>query len=390
MRALPAPNTIEERTSEMVQEPRVYLDHAASSPMPASVLAAVTEAMGRRGNPSSLHASGRDARRWLEQARESVAADLGARPGEVVFCSGGTEANNLALLGAAGTDGEVLVSAVEHPSVAEAHRLLGARARVLEVDASGRVDPATVGSAIGPATRLVSVMWVNNETGVVQPVPQIAAAARTAGVLAHSDAVQAVGHLPVGFAASGLDLLSLSGHKLGAPVGIGALLVRRGVTLAAPGFGGGQEAKLRSGTVPVALAVGLAAALREATARLADEAVRLAGLGRRLAAGLTGLPGATVNTTAPASPAIVHVSFDGVRADDLLLLLDAAGIDCSTGSACTAGVHQPSEVLLAMGRSLAEASGSLRFSFGPSTTDAEIDRVLAVLPAALESARAAF
>jgi cysteine desulfurase len=233
-------------------------------------------------------------------------------------------------------------------------------------------------------------MWVNNETGVVQPVPEIARAARAAGALAHSDAVQAVGHLPVDFAASGLDLLSLSGHKLGAPVGIGALLVRRGVTLTAPGFGGGQEAKLRSGTVPVALAVGLATALRQATARLAEEAVRLTGLGRRLAEGLARLPGVTVNTTLPASPAIVHLSFDGVRADDLLLLLDAAGIDCSTGSACTAGVHQPSEVLLAMGRSLAEASGSLRFSFGPTTRDADIDRVLTLLPGALESARAAF
>ncbi len=373
-----------------MQDTRVYLDHAASSPMPASVRDAVAEAMGRAGNPSSLHASGRDARRRLEQARESVAADLGARPGEVVFCSGGTEANNLALLGAAGTHGDVLVSAVEHPSVAEARRLLGERVRVLAVDAAGRVDPAAVSSAIGPATRLVSVMWVNNETGVVQPVREIARVAGTAGVLAHSDAVQAVGHLPVDFAASGLDLLSLSGHKLGAPVGIGALLVRRGLTLNPPGFGGGQEAKLRSGTVPVALAVGLAAALREATARLPDEAERLAGLGRRLVTGLTALPGATVNTTTPASPAIVHVSFDGVRADDLLLLLDAAGIDCSTGSACTAGVHQPSEVLLAMGRSLAAAAGSLRFSFGPSTTGAHVERVLAVLPGALASARAAY
>lgn len=374
----------------MVQEDRVYLDHAASSPMPASVRAAVAEAMARPGNPSSLHASGRDARRRLEQARESVAEDLGARPPEVVFCSGGTEANNLAVLGVAGAEGEALVSAVEHPSVAESRRILGGRARVLDVDSSGRVDPAAVSAAIGPATRLVSVMWVNNETGVVQPVREVAAAAGAAGVLAHSDAVQAVGHLPVDFAASGLDLLSVSGHKLGAPVGIGALLVRRGVTLAAPGFGGGQEAKLRSGTVPVALAVGLAAALREATVRLAEEASRLTGLGRRLVAGLARLPGVTVNTTAPASPAIVHLSFAGVRADDLLLLLDAQGIDCSTGSACTAGVHQPSEVLLAMGRSLAEASGSLRFSFGPATTELDIDRVLAVLPGALESARAAF
>ena len=380
----------------MVQAARMYLDHAASSPMPASVREATSGAMALAGNPSSLHASGRAARRLLEQARESVAADLGAGPGEVVFCSGGTEANNLALLGAvgsagvAGPEGEVLVSAVEHPSVAEARRVLGGRARVLAVDAAGRVDPAAVAAGLGSRTRLVSVMWVNNETGVVQPVREIAELARAAGVLAHSDAVQAVGHLPVDFGASGLDLLSLSGHKLGGPVGIGALLVRRGVVLAPPGFGGGQEAKLRSGTAPVALAVGLAAALREATARLADEAVRLAGLGARLIAGLRGLPEVVVNTTAPASPAIVHATFAGLRADDLLLLLDAAGIDCSTGSACTAGVHQPSEVLLAMGRTVAEASGSLRFSFGPTTTDADIERLLAVLPGAVETARAAY
>ena len=374
----------------MVQETRVYLDHAASSPMPASVREAMAEALAGAGNPSSLHGSGRAARRRLEQARESVAADLGARPGEVVFCSGGTEANNLAVLGAAGAAGEVLVSAVEHPSVIEARRVLGERLRVLAVDDTGRVDPSGVAAAIGPATRLVSVMWVNNETGAVQPVAAVAEQARLAGVLAHSDAVQAVGHLPVDFGSSGLDLLSFSGHKLGGPVGIGALLVRRGVTLTAPGFGGGQEARLRSGTVPVALAVGLAAALRESVRRLAGEATRLAGLGDRLLTGLRALPGVRVNTTAPATPAILHASFEGVRSDDLLLLLDAAGIDCSTGSACTAGVHQPSEVLLAMGRDLAAASGSLRFSFGPSTTPAEIDAVLRVLPGALASARAAY
>ncbi|MDQ7992718.1 MAG: cysteine desulfurase family protein [Propionicimonas sp.] len=370
--------------------PRVFLDHAASSPVSAPVLAAMADAWGVPGNPSSLHTAGRAARRVLEQARESVAADLGAHPGEVILCSGGTEANNLALLGAAGADGRILVSAVEHPSVLEARRVLGERVGVLGVDAAGRVDPAGIAAAVGPATRLVSVMWVNNETGVVQPVAEVTAAAHAAGVWCHSDAVQAVGHLPVDFAGSGLDLLSLSAHKVGGPVGIGALLVRRGVRLAAPGFGGGQEAKLRSGTVPVALAVGLATALRLAVTRLSEESVRLAELGDRLRAGLAAVPGVRVNTTSPASPAIVNLTVDGTRADDLLMLLDAAGIDCSTGSACTAGVHQPSEVLLAMGRSLAEASGSLRFSFGPATTPGDIDAVLGALPAAVERARSAF
>lgn len=369
---------------------RVFLDHAASSPVSEPVAAAMAPLWGLPGNPSSLHVSGRTARRHLEEARESIAADLGARPGEVVLCSGGTEANNLALLGATGPDGEVVVSAVEHPSVIEARGLLGGRLRVLAVDGDGRVDPATIEAAVTPATRLVSVMWVNNETGAVQPVSAVADAAHKAGVSCHSDAVQAVGHLPVDFAGSGLDLLSLSAHKLGGPVGIGALLVRRGVELAAPGFGGGQEARLRSGTVPVALAVGFATALRLAVTRIEAEARRLRALGERLVAGLGAVPGVRVNTTGPASPAIVNVTVPGTRADDLLLLLDAAGIDCSTGSACTAGVHQPSEVLLAMGRDLAEASASLRFSFGPTTTTADIDTLLAALPDAAARARTAY
>ncbi|MEA4943179.1 MAG: cysteine desulfurase family protein [Propionicimonas sp.] len=368
----------------------MYLDHAASSPLTGSAAAAMAEVWGRPGNPSSLHASGREFRRLLEQARESIAADLGAHPSEVVFTSGGTEANNLAVLGAVGAAGEVLISAVEHPSVAEARRVLGERAQVLEVDASGRVDPGVIPSRVRPATRLVSVMWVNNETGVVQPVAAVAAAARAAGVLAHSDAVQAAGQLAVDFGAAGLDLMSVSAHKVGGPVGIGALLVRRGVTLLAPGFGGGQEARLRSGTVPVALAVGFAAALRQAVDRLDREPRRLAGLRDRLLVGLSGLDGVVVNSTAPASPAILNATFAGTRADDLLLLLDAAGIDCSTGSACTAGVHQPSEVLLAMGRTLAEASASLRFSFGASTGEADIDALLGALPDALVRARAAY
>lgn len=374
----------------MTQAARQFLDHAAGSPVTGPVLAAMAEVWELPGNPSSLHTSGRTLRRHLEQARESVAADLGAHPSEVVFCSGGTEANNLALLGAAGAAGEVLVSAVEHPSVRQADRVLGDRLRVLGVDADGRVDPAAIGQAVSPATRLVSVMWVNNETGVIQPVAGIVAAARAAGVWCHSDAVQAAGHLRVDFAASGLDLLSVSAHKVGGPVGVGALLVRRGVGLVPSGFGGEQEARLRSGTVPTALAVGFATALRLAVDRLDGEAGRLAALGERLRAGLAAIPDTRVNTMAPASPAIVNVTVSGTRADDLLLMLDAAGIDCSTGSACTAGVHQPSEVLLAMGRDLADASGSLRFSFGPDTDAAAIDAVLAVLPDAVERARLAY
>ncbi len=369
---------------------RAYLDHAASSPMSASVVEAMAVVWQRAGNPSSLHTAGRGLRRILEQARESIAADLGARPSEVVFCSGGTEANNLALLGAAGPDGGLVVSAVEHPSVARVRDVLGSRVVVAPVDAEGRVDAASLRSALTRGTRCLSVMWANNETGVLEPVDELVEVARSAGVISHSDAVQAVGHVPVDFAASGLDLLSLSAHKLGGPVGIGALVVRRGVSVVPTGFGGGQESRVRSGTVPVALAVGFAAALRDAVARLDTEALRLTALGDRLIAGVRGIPEVRVNTVGAASPAIVHVTVRGTRADDVLLLLDAGGIDCSTGSACAAGVHQPSEVLLAMGRTAAEAAAGLRFSFGPTTTAADVETLLAVLPSAVERARSAF
>ena len=233
-------------------------------------------------------------------------------------------------------------------------------------------------------------MAVNNETGAVQPVTEVARIAHEAGTWAHTDAVQAFGHLSVDFAASEVDLLSVSAHKLGGPVGIGALVVRRGIRLTSTGFGGGQEARLRSGSVPVALAVGFAAAARRAIERRETEAARLAALRDRLIATAVRLVGDTrSNTIAPSSPAIVNLTFAGVRADDVLLLLDAAGIDASTGSACTAGVHQPSEVLLAMGASQDAAAASLRFSFGPQTTDADVDRLLAVLPDAVERARRA-
>jgi cysteine desulfurase len=369
---------------------RTYLDHAASSPAVDEAVAAMSDALARAGNPSSLHASGRAARRLLEDARESLAADLGAHPTEVVLTSGGTEANNLALLGSRTPERpELAVSAIEHPSVAAVRGRPGPVV-VLPVTASGHLDLDAAGALVGSRTALVSVMWVNNETGAVQPVPRVAGLAHRVGALAHSDAVQAFGHLGVDFAASGLDLLSVSAHKLGGPVGIGALLVRRGTRLSASGFGGGQEAGLRSGTVPVALAAGFAAAGRAASARREGEAVRLAGLRDRLVAGAVATVHDTgVNTIAPCSPAIVNLTFAGVRADDVLLLLDAAGFDASTGSACTAGVHQPSEVLIAMGRSVEDAGASLRFSFGRDTTPEVIDALLAVLPGAVARARSA-
>jgi cysteine desulfurase len=233
-------------------------------------------------------------------------------------------------------------------------------------------------------------MWVNNETGAVQPIPDVVGLAHSVGALAHSDAVQAFGHLPLEFGASGLDLLSVSAHKLGGPVGIGALVVRRGVDLKPSGFGGGQEARLRSGTVPVALAAGFSAASRAVLQHRDSEAARLAVLRDRLISGALAAVGDVVtNTVGPCGPAIVNLTFAGTRADDVLLLLDAAGVDASTGSACTAGVHQPSEVLLAMGRTEAAAASSLRFSFGPDTTTAEVDTLLAILPSVVARARGA-
>jgi cysteine desulfurase len=369
---------------------RSYLDHAASSPMPAEVRSAMLEAFGQAGNPSSLHQSGRMARRLLEEARESLAACVGARPDEVVFTSGGTEANNIAVLGALRPDrSELAISAVEHPSVAAVRTRLE-HVRVLPVDADGRLETVRATELVGPGTALVSVMWVNNETGVIEPIADVVELAHSVGAWAHSDAVQAFGHVGVDFAASSLDLLTISAHKLGGPVGIGALVVGRGVTVRPSGFGGGQEARLRSGTLPAALAVGFAAAAQLAIAEQDDHRRRWAEFRDALICGvMASIEQVRVNSPVAASPAIVNLTFSGARADDVLLLLDAAGIDASTGSACTAGLHQPSDVLIAMGRTVAEAGSSLRFSFGPSTTASDIDRLLAVLPTAVARARTA-
>lgn len=370
---------------------RSYVDHAAGSPLLPGVLDAMSPVLTLAGNPNSTHTAGRRARRLLEEAREAIAARVGAQPSEVVFTSGGTESNNLAILGALGDSErpQLALSAVEHVSVA-AVAGRGAEVVRLPVTPDGQLELDAAARLVGDATALVSLIWVNNETGAIQPVSEVAELAHRSGARFHTDAVAALGHVGIDFAACGADLASLSGHKIGGPVGVGALLVRRGVRLQPVGFGGGQEARLRSGTVPVALAVGFAAAVEVAVARLAAETARLRELRDRLSAGIAALPDVRLNTVEPAGPAIVNATFSGTRADDLLLLLDEAGIEASTGSACSAGVHQPSEVLLAMGRSQAEASASLRFSFGPTTSASDIERLLAVLPASLATARRAF
>ncbi len=382
-----------EEGQESVMAERVYLDHAAGAPLLPAAHEAMAMAWAQPGNPSSLHTAGRTARRLLEESRESLAASVGARAGEVVFTSGGTEANNLFLLGAAGARPErsrLVIGGGEHPSVAGVVERLPGRVDVLPLDADGRLVAGSE-SAIGPDTAAASTMLVNNETGVVQSLDAVRVRARETGAWLHTDAVQAFGHLGLDFAALGVDAMTVTAHKLGGPVGIGALVIRRELTLAAPGFGGGQERRVRSGTAMTALAAGFAAAAREAVAELTSESARLAGLRKVLLRGITAsVAEARVNGAEPVSPAILNVTFADCRADDLLLILDAAGIDCSTGSACTAGVHQPSEVLLAMGRSVDEASASLRFSLGRSSDAAAVERVLAVLPEAVDRARAAF
>ncbi|RPF25762.1 cysteine desulfurase family protein [Georgenia muralis] len=385
---------------------RHYLDHAATTAVRPEVAARYAEELAQLGNPSSLHSAGRDARRRLEEAREQLAAALGAHPGEVVFTSGGTEADNLAVKGAwwaRRADRDALaVSAVEHHAVLEAAAWLAAHEHaqvdLLPVGPDGVLD---LGAAEDVLARragrvaLVSVMWANNETGVVQPVPGVVQLARRHGAAVHTDAVQAVGHVPVDFAAGGPDALTLSGHKLGAPVGTGALLARRELALAPVEHGGGQERGVRSGTIAVAGARALALAVELAVAEVADEGRRLRALRDRLATGvLATVPGARLTGPPPGSPdprlpGTVHVTVDGADADALLLGLDLAGVAASSGSACRAGVQEASHVLLAMGRDEDTARSALRLSLGRTSTDADVDAVLAALPSVVDGARRA-
>lgn len=365
---------------------RSYFDHAASSPLRPAAGVAISAAMQIGANPSATHASGRHAKAALEDARESIAASLGAHPSEVVFTSGGSEADSIAVLGSMRVrDGKALVSAVEHPAVLGA---LDYGAVAWPVGRDGHVRSETMPT--GPFA-VVSVMGVNNETGICHDLSRVVSAAHRLGAWAHSDLVQWVGHLPFDFADSGLDLASVSAHKIGGPVGIGALLIKRDIRPASLGLGGGQERSLRSGTQPVMLAVGFAAAVTEAVAELEAALARYSRWRSEILRVALALPdSSSASLEAKASPHIVSLTFAGLRADDLLFLLDDAGLDASVGSACRAGVHQPSDVLLAMGRSVHEASSSVRFSFGHTTTDADVQRLCAVLPEAVAQARNAY
>jgi cysteine desulfurase len=364
----------------------IYLDHAATTPVRTEVREAMAPYYdGRWGNPSSTHRWGREARAALEEARERVAAALGAARGEILFTSGGTEADNLAVLGRwRATGSGIACSAIEHSAVLDATRMAargGARVQILGVDGRGFADLAALDEALHEEPAVVSVMWGNNEVGTLQPVGAIGERCRAAGTAFHTDAVQAFGRVPVRVDEVPVDMVSVSGHKIGGPKGVGALFVRTGIDLEPLLWGGGQERDLRPGTQNVAGAVGLATAAELAVQERGDESVRQAGLRDRLEAGLVAqIPALTVNGAgAPRLPHVLNVTIPSVDQEMLLAALDLEGIAASSGSACHSGAVEPSHVLVAMGR-VAGGAASLRFSMGRTTTDAEINRALDVVP----------
>lgn len=374
--------------------------------MHPAAIESMTAALAVVGNASSLHAAGRAARRRMEESRESIAARLGARPSEIIFTAGGTESDNLAVKGIywARRDAEknrrrIITTAVEHHAVLDAVTWLaeheGAEVTVLPTEADGSVTPAALRAALqdhGPDVALVTAMWANNEVGTIMPIAELAAIAAEFDVPMHSDAIQTVGQIPVSFAGSGLSAMSVTAHKFGGPAGVGALLLRRDTACVPLLHGGGQERDVRSGTPDVAGVVAMATAADIAVATLEATSARLHVLRERLIDGVLGsiddahLNGARDERRLPGN---AHFTFRGCEGDSLLMLLDANGIECSTGSACTAGVAQPSHVLLAMGADAAGARGSLRLSLGHTSTEADVDAALRVLPSAVDRARQA-
>jgi len=387
------------------ERPLVYLDHAATTPMWPEAVEAMAAQMARTGNANSLHGSGRAARRVVEESRETVARMIGARPGEVVFTSGGTEADNLALKGIYWSRRaedprrtRILSTRVEHLAVLDPLDWLvteaEAEVELLPVDEEGRVSVEALTEAIErdpSSVALVSVMWANNEVGTLQPIDDVVAVAHEHGIPVHTDAVQAVGSVPVDFAASGVDALTLTAHKIGGPYGVGALVVRRDRAVTPLLHGGGQERSIRSGTVDVPAIAGFAVAAELAVKEQPSSAPRLAALRDDLVRRVVSVvPDARLNGPShDRLPGNAHLSFPGCEGDSLLMLLDHRGIECSTGSACSAGVPQPSHVLLAMGRDEAEARSSLRFSLGRTNTPSDIDALVEAIGPVVERARAA-
>ncbi len=382
----------------------VYLDHAATTPMVPAAVEAMTRHLSDVGNPSSLHASGRRARRVVEEARETIAQVLDCRPGDVVFTSGGTEADNLALKGTFWSRREadprrtrILSTAIEHHAVLDPliwlAEEIGAEVELLPVDPQGRLEVEALRAAIARdpgSVALVSVMWANNEVGTLQPVDEVVALASAHGIPVHTDAVQAVGAVPVDFSASGVDLMTLTGHKVGGPFGVGALLVRRELEVTAMLHGGGQERDIRSGTLDPPAIAGFAAAVEAAVKGQPEHAERMAVLRDRLLREVQRVVPDAIANGHPTErlPGNAHLRFPGCAGDSLLMLLDAREIECSTGSACSAGVAQPSHVLMAMGMDEEDALSSLRFSLGHTSTDADVDALVAAIGPCVDRARA--
>jgi cysteine desulfurase len=397
-----APDTLSPATP---QTQTVYLDHAATTPMLPAALEAMTTHLRDVGNPSSLHASGRAARRIVEESRETIAQAVNCRPGEVVFTSGGTESDNLALKGlfwsrhdADAARVRILASSIEHHAVLDALDWLAAEedalVELLPVDRGGRLDVDAYREAVerDPASvALISVMWANNEVGTLQPIDEVVAIASAHGIPVHTDAVQAVGAVPVDFAASGVDALTLTGHKLGGPYGVGALVLRRDLSLTPLLHGGGQERDIRSGTLDMPAIAGFAAAVEHAVKAQPEYAERMAFLRDDLVRRVTAIvPEAHLHGDVDHRlPGNAHVGFPECEGDSLLMLLDARGIECSTGSACSAGVPQPSHVLMAMGCDVEGARHSLRFTLGRTSTSADVDALVEAIGPAVERARGA-
>jgi cysteine desulfurase len=384
----------------------VYLDHAATTPMLPQAAEVMSALLTEAANASSLHAAGRRARRVVEESRETIASALGARPSEVVFTSGGTESDNLAVKGifwarrqADPRRRRILVSAVEHHAVMDSALWLaeheGAVVTWLPVDAAGRVSPDALRAALSDEpddVALATVMWANNEVGTVQPIAELTEVAHEFGVPFHTDAVQAVGQLPVDFAASGVDAMTITGHKFGGPIGAGVLLLGRDVDCVPVMHGGGQERDVRSGTLDTPAVAALAVAAEIAVKEQPVRSERLRGLRDDLVARVQrAVPDAVLNgDPSPAAerrlPGNAHFSFPGCEGDALLMLLDARDIECSTGSACSAGVARPSHVLLAMGHDEQRARGSLRFSLGHTSAPEDVDALVAAIAPVVERA----
>jgi len=376
---------------------RIYLDNAATTPVRREVFEAMVPYLTDKfGNPSSIHSYGREARAALDRAREQVATAIGAAPEEIIFTAGGSEADNLAIKGTAlamrGRKSHVITTAVEHHAVlhpVETLRKLGFSTTILPVDSEGMVDPDDVRRAMTPETLLISIMYANNEVGTIQPIEEISHIAREAGVLLHTDAVQAVGHIPVDVDSLGVDMLSLSGHKFYGPKGVGALYVRRGVRPTPLLEGGAQERKRRAGTENMAGIVGMGAAIELAVGELEEMIVHEEALRDKLIRGLIQrIPDVKLNGHSTRRlPNNVNMSFLYVEGESLLLNLDMQGIAASSGSACTSGSLAPSHVLMAMGIPHEVAHGSVRMTLGRYTREADIDRVLDVMPGIVNKLR---